>query len=421
MAPVDKVVHVISRWGWCAAIAVLATSLVAPVTPSAAHEAPQSTADARDRQADIAAELERLEDQLDEAAAEEAHILAELNAARARRDELARQVGALDEQIAVIEAELVEAQAELDDAQARYLAGREALRRAEAELRESKRTLRTQAVEAYTGGGGLGVLTDALFSAQSLNELNASATYLESVLDAQAEVVDHHVEVKADMAELADLLDGIKEQALAIRNDVVAHRSEVAHARAEMTELRAAAVAEAEREAELLAQAQGQRAEYERRKDDLTRESSSIASFLRQRQSQQTVVSHGDGSLAWPISGARITSYYGVRRHPIFGTERLHAGLDFAGSHGTPVGAAGAGEVLYVGWRGGYGNAVIIDHGGGLATLYAHLSSITISDGETVGVGTTIGRVGSTGYSTGPHLHFETRVGGNPVDPLQFL
>lgn len=421
MAVVDKVAHVTSRRGWCAAVAVLATALLVPATPSSAHDAPASTSEARDRQADIASELERLEEELDEAAAAEAHLLAELHASQARRDELDRRVVALDEQIGSLEAELVDAQAELDDAQARYLAGRRALEVAEADLRQSRRTLRTQAVEAYTGGGGLEALTDALFGAHSLNELNASATYLESVLDAQTAVVERHVTIKADMAEMAVLLDGIKQQALAIRDDVVARRSEVARARADVAHLRSDAVAEADREADLLTQVQGQRAEYERRKGELTRESSSITSFLRERQSRQTVVTHGDGTLAWPIPGARITSYYGNRRHPIFGTDRLHAGLDFAGSYGTPVGAAGAGEVLYVGWRGGYGNTVIVDHGGALATLYAHLSSISVADGQTVGVGTTVGRVGSTGYSTGPHLHFETRVDGNPVDPLQFL
>jgi murein DD-endopeptidase MepM/ murein hydrolase activator NlpD len=99
----------------------------------------------------------------------------------------------------------------------------------------------------------------------------------------------------------------------------------------------------------------------------------------------------------------------------------MHEGIDLGAAYGSPIAAAGAGSVIYAGWLGGYGNLTVIDHGGGLATAYGHQSSIVVSCGQDVSQGQTIGYVGSTGHSTGPHLHFEVRVNGAPVDPLGYL
>ena len=122
------------------------------------------------------------------------------------------------------------------------------------------------------------------------------------------------------------------------------------------------------------------------------------------------------GDLTSPLSGS-ITSEFGTRIHPITGEEKFHAGIDIGAAEGTPVGAAGAGEVTMAGWYGGYGNAVMIDHGNGLQSLYGHLSAIMVSVGDLVTQLQTIGLVGSTGNSTGPHLHFELRQDGSPIDP----
>ncbi|MEM8604152.1 MAG: peptidoglycan DD-metalloendopeptidase family protein, partial [Cyanobacteria bacterium P01_H01_bin.121] len=121
-----------------------------------------------------------------------------------------------------------------------------------------------------------------------------------------------------------------------------------------------------------------------------------------------------------PVYGP-ISSVYGWREHPILGTSRLHAGIDFAVDYGTPITAAAPGEVIFAGWYGGYGNAVIIDHGGGITTLYAHASDLSVQEGDRVSAGLTVASVGSTGFSTGPHLHFEVRENGEPVDPMTYL
>jgi murein DD-endopeptidase MepM/ murein hydrolase activator NlpD len=116
-----------------------------------------------------------------------------------------------------------------------------------------------------------------------------------------------------------------------------------------------------------------------------------------------------------------IVSEFGWRTHPIFGDQRLHAGADFRGTTGQPILASADGTVLFTGVMTGYGNVVILDHGRSLATLYAHQSRIAVSNGQKVKKGQVIGYVGSTGYATGPHLHFEVRAGGTPVNPREYL
>ncbi|HBI27996.1 MAG TPA: metalloendopeptidase, partial [Peptococcaceae bacterium] len=122
----------------------------------------------------------------------------------------------------------------------------------------------------------------------------------------------------------------------------------------------------------------------------------------------------GNGSLRWPTGGS-ITSRYGPRGGG------FHSGLDIGAGQGAAVGAAAGGTVSSAGWQGGYGNYVLINHGNGVSTRYAHLSSINVSSGQSVSSGQLIGRVGSTGNSTGPHLHFEVIVNGSTRDPLNYL
>jgi murein DD-endopeptidase MepM/ murein hydrolase activator NlpD len=122
-------------------------------------------------------------------------------------------------------------------------------------------------------------------------------------------------------------------------------------------------------------------------------------------------------AMTWPVAG-RITSYFGYRVHPILRFSRFHAGLDFGASWGSPIAAAADGQVVAAGWSGGYGRQVRISHGGGLTTTYSHMSGIAASPGEFVRAGQLIGYVGSSGLSTGPHLHYEVRQNGVAVNPL---
>jgi murein DD-endopeptidase MepM/ murein hydrolase activator NlpD len=138
------------------------------------------------------------------------------------------------------------------------------------------------------------------------------------------------------------------------------------------------------------------------------------------RASPQYTYLPSGGQLAWPIQG-QITSTFGMRVHPTFKTKIVHTGIDIKSPQGTPVGAAGPGEVLFAGWLRGYGQVIIIDHGNNLSSVYAHLSSMSVREGAAVKKGQTIGAVGSTGVATGAHLHFEVRVGGEARDPMKYL
>ncbi len=130
-------------------------------------------------------------------------------------------------------------------------------------------------------------------------------------------------------------------------------------------------------------------------------------------------INYSTSGYVWPVSGP-ITSPFGWRTHPIYGSQSFHSGVDIGASSGTPVASAGNGTVISAGWNGGYGNCVIVDMGNGLSSVYAHLSSIYVSNGQVVSAGQSVGAVGSTGNSTGPHLHFEMRSYGTAVSPYNY-
>lgn len=164
-----------------------------------------------------------------------------------------------------------------------------------------------------------------------------------------------------------------------------------------------------------------QQSELQDQYDELEQESRSIESQIRAyqaaRQNSGQAVTAFRGSLMMPVSGGRVGSGFGMRFHPILKRSRMHTGVDIGASSGTPIKAAGPGVVISANYRGGYGNCVMIDHGGGLSTLYGHCSKLYVRAGQAVKRGQVIAAVGSTGLSTGPHLHFETRINGRPVNP----
>jgi murein DD-endopeptidase MepM/ murein hydrolase activator NlpD len=162
------------------------------------------------------------------------------------------------------------------------------------------------------------------------------------------------------------------------------------------------------------------RHEYERTVAALLQNSREIETMIKQMLRNRQSIGHGTGRFDWPCRGP-ITSYYGMRRHPIFRITRMHTGLDIAAPMSADIKAADGGTVVFSGWWGGYGKAIIIDHGQGMFTVYGHMSRLYATKGTEVRKHTVIGSVGSTGYSTGPHCHFEIRRNGETVDPMKYL
>ena len=165
------------------------------------------------------------------------------------------------------------------------------------------------------------------------------------------------------------------------------------------------------------------RAYYERSENELARQSASLEALLANRTPDTSGIKVTTGFIR-PVGG-QITSPFGYRVHPIFKTRKFHSGIDIAAPMNTAIKASNTGKVIMAGWYGGYGKVVIIDHGvvrgQPITTLYGHLNSICVSQGQKVSQGQMIGRVGTTGYSTGPHCHFEVRVKGQPRNPLNYI
>jgi murein DD-endopeptidase MepM/ murein hydrolase activator NlpD len=227
-------------------------------------------------------------------------------------------------------------------------------------------------------------------------------------------------QVMSQDADLLDEYEQAREKKAAAAQTAVSTEQKVA----ELTDQAAATHAVAKQAKENTAQVKQailrQRALYERALAEMEQNSRDIQAMLQRMQTtpagQRRLAQQFHGNFLRPVPGA-VTSGYGYRMHPILGVLKMHTGVDMSASSGTPIKAAASGLVVFSGRRGGYGNCIIIDHGGGVATLYGHCSSLAVSAGREVKQGQVIGYVGSTGLSTGPHLHFEVRHNGRTVAP----
>jgi murein DD-endopeptidase MepM/ murein hydrolase activator NlpD len=153
--------------------------------------------------------------------------------------------------------------------------------------------------------------------------------------------------------------------------------------------------------------------------DKLEEDANKVTEIIKNLKTKAEYVG---GQMGWPVPGSyRITSPFGYRIHPVYHTRKLHTGVDIGVPSGSNIVAAQSGTIMYANWLGGYGKVVMIDHGGGYVTLYAHLSSWNVKVGQNITRGESIAKSGTTGVSTGPHLHFEVRINGDYVDPLKYL
>lgn len=341
-----------------------------------------------------------------------------------KKSEAEKTIGTVYEQLHAIQIELDTATAELKQVQADRIRLDQDITKTEAELKEAQSRLQKREKVFYKRVRDI--------------YINGRLSYLDVVIGSKD---------FSDFANRMEMLKRILQSDMELINSIKTERGEIASKKAKLEEDRAKVLElekvaqekqnlinqkKAERQA-VLERAMNDRDTAERAYNELMASSASITAMLQQRAAERAAAAaaasqggggttwvQGTGQLAAPVN-APITSDFGWRIHPIYGTRRLHAGTDFGVDEGTPVHAADGGVVVEAGWISGYGYTVIIDHGNGMSTLYAHNSDVAVSPGQTVSKGQVVSYSGNTGGSTGPHLHFEVRINGEPTDPMGYL
>jgi len=245
-----------------------------------------------------------------------------------------------------------------------------------------------------------------LLHSQNLNDFLDRRRQLKLVYESDRSILDDLKTKADDLAQRRQTVEQQKNEIALLTQQLLAQKEEYE--------------AQAQEQTVLVGRLQQDQQALEAAESQLERDSRNIAILIQQRLAAAQGPVQGTGQMVFPVN-ARITSRFGTRVHPILGYRRFHAGIDFGASTGAPIWAADSGQVIFAGWYGGYGRSVIINHGGGLTTLYGHTSQVYVSEGQMVQRGQAIAAVGSTGLSTGPHLHFEVRQNGNPVNPMGYL
>lgn len=355
-----------------------------------------------------------------------------LRAKRAQLHAATIRVGNLQSQLAQTNAAIVAVDRQLDDLASRQASTQRKLAWNAVQLQAAKRSLqlhddllKKRLVDIYEHGN-LGYLS-VLLSAKSFSDFVERWQDLRLLIAANEEAVR---ERRAAEQRVADAQTRMERTRLLLQQQAQAQqraRNQLASLAGERRNLVELADAQRRHVAGQVAQMEALSASEEAQLESLIVERERELAAERAAQQRAAGIAGtaqtpggAPATLMWPVSGT-ITSPFGWRRNPFGGAPEFHQGLDIGAPMGTTIVAAAAGTVISAGWYGGYGNYVLIDHGGGMSTGYGHLSQIFVSNGQSVQKGQAIGAVGSTGYSTGPHLHFEVRIDGKPVDPTPYL
>ncbi|GBO55290.1 peptidase M23B [Pseudanabaena sp. lw0831] len=247
-----------------------------------------------------------------------------------------------------------------------------------------------------------------LLSSQDLNQFADRRRQIERIYDRDRKL----------LADLTQRSNQVEKQ----RNQIVAQKNEIELLTQKLKYQKSNIEAEAVAQQNTIDRLKSDRQALSQAEDRLAEDSRRLSQIIlaKVQPYDGLILPPGTGQLMYPTIGP-VTSNFGWRTHPILGTERFHSGIDFGADYGSLIYASEQGRVIYADWYGGYGNAVIIDHGNGMTTLYGHCSELYVRDGDVVVKGQPISAVGSTGFSTGPHLHFELRANGEPIDPAAYL
>jgi murein DD-endopeptidase MepM/ murein hydrolase activator NlpD len=388
------------------AVAALVAALAAP-----------ASGDDYSRKHAIDARLESVQAKISQAKQREQELAGEIAVVNSRIRGLAARVGDVSVQLGTLERDLTLHQQKLDRLTELYRVETSRFVFLRRQYRLSLDRLGRRLIQIYESGEASAL--EVLLSAHSFTDLVSQAEYVaaigvqdkriaESVGQAKADVRAQRLRtsrVRAVVASETRTIAVRTEQVRALRDTLLAGERRLAAARTEKRQS--------------LLQIEESKREYLHEAAGLQSASAALAARIQAAQASKSYAAASDATpsasgLIWPVTGP-VVSPFGMR------WGRMHEGIDIAVSSGTPIHAAASGRVLYAGWMDGYGNLVAIDHGGGLSTAYGHQSSVAVGVGQTVSQGDTIGYVGCTGHCFGPHLHFEVRVNGAPVDPLGYL
>jgi murein DD-endopeptidase MepM/ murein hydrolase activator NlpD len=345
----------------------------------------------------LLSETEKLEKKISALEAELETLGAQIGTASARRANL-------DSQVELLRAEVSAKEAQIADLQFQY---------------DQRSAALGARVDTYYRTGDWAYI-EMLLTSESLTDLIQRTEFVTMLIQddetAAAELDASRVALEQANAELERTVETVQ----AKRAEVRAEELGLKTLQSTRDSKRAAEQAVQNQKAALLAQTKKNIARLRAMALAEEQESARIAELLKGGGS------HGSGkyagTFAWPVPGhTHVSSPFGMRMHPILHVRKMHTGIDISAPSGARLVAAGKGRVIFAGYNGGYGNFTMIDHGDGLVTCYAHQKKIIVIRGQNVAEGQTIGYVGSTGMSTGPHLHFEVRVNGTPKNPLNYL
>ena len=349
----------------------------------------------------------------DDKQAELNEVQSQMQKMQERKEKARQKAAAASEGLEEIQSRLNELQAQARELQAKSNAlqakindNQAKLAKKKAEVEQRKKIYGQRLRQIYINGQ-VNYL-DVLLGAKDFGDFSSRMYLLQKIISSDIAMLQQLQKDEAEIKSRQEQLD--------------AEMKEIKSTKAELEAKRARANKLKEQRSYMLYKAQEEEQQSQSEYERLLAISENITAMLRNMESSGggSSSSGGTGRFMWPCRG-EITSYFGWRTHPIFGTTKYHSGMDIAVDYGTPIMAADSGTVIYSGWLGGYGYAVMIDHGSGLVTLYAHNQSLNVYEGQYVTKGTCIAYAGSTGYSTGPHCHFEVRLHGEVTEPLNYL
>lgn len=326
--------------------------------------------------------------------------------AERERRAIGEELAEIGQQLKNLESEAAALRSKTNKLQQKINVNKAELAKKQAQIEERNKIYKKRLREIYINGQ-INYL-DVLLGAKDFSDFSSRMYLLQKIIKSDLTLID---EIKAAAAEI-----------MARQKELDGQMAELEAAKKSLDARVARANAIREKRRNMFNKAKATEQASEKKIDELESESATVTNMLRNLESSgSTNRGRGaSGAYMWPCHG-EITSYFGWRTHPIFGTTKYHSGMDIAVDYGTPIYATNNGTVVYSGWLGGYGNCVMIDHGGGLVSLYGHNQSLTVSEGQYVNKGTVIAYAGSTGYSTGPHCHFEMRLHGEVTEPLNYL